>query len=547
MTIKTKLFAVIIILASIGFFMFLVNWQLSSSQELDARVINMAGRQRMLSQKLSKELVAYVEKKERTGIIPRELKNSILKTSTIFDKTLNSLISSGEVPSTLSLEGPRIYLPAADEEIQGSLREVAAVWADFAPHIREVLSDDISFSSLDWIMDHNMELLSKMNIAVTKFQKASEEKTATALAFQKASAFVGTLIFFLAMYLIIGIIRKINALKEYAEALGTGDFTVDAPPSSEDELGQTVAAIHEMAENIKHLAGDIKENSEMVSGSSEELIQMARELISNSGNLNEKVTSLASASEQLNVNMKDSSDRVGHSSENLSELNRTINELQSTVQGIASNTAKAKQLTDDSVDKVETASTSISALSTAAREINMVIDMIVEIAEQTKLLALNATIEAARAGEAGKGFAVVANEVKELAKQTNSATENIQKRITAMQDTTKQTVLDIESISSSIREVSTIVHSISHEVDHQNQATNGFASKVTETHQAMQDISVGVSEIADVTRAIVEDISTVHQESAQVDNTGHQLSVKADQLVNVSEKLKEGLTHFKLN
>ena len=547
MTIKTKLFAVIFVLASIGFFMFLMNWQLSSSQELDARLINMAGRQRMLSQKLTKELVAYVERKERTGIPPRELKKSILETSTIFDKTLNSLISSGDVPSTLSLDGPQIYLPAAEKEIQGALRDVAAVWADFAPHIREVLSDDIDFNSLDWIIDHNMELLSKMNIAVTLFQKASEDKTALALTFQKASAFVGSLIFFLAVYLIIGIIKKINALKEYAEALGTGDFTVEAPPVSEDELGQTVSAIREMAENIKHLAGDIKENSELVSGSSEELIQMARELISNSGNLNEKVTSLASASEQLNVNMKDSSDRVGHSSDNLSELNRTINDLQSTVQGIASNTAKAKQLTDDSVEKVETASTSISALSTAAREINMVIDMIVEIAEQTKLLALNATIEAARAGEAGKGFAVVANEVKELAKQTNSATENIQKRITAMQDTTKQTVLDIESISGSIREVSTIVHSISAEVDHQNEATNGFASKVTETHQAMQDISMGVSEIADVTRAIVEDISTVHRESSQVDSTGHQLSGKADQLVSVSERLKKGLTHFKLN
>ncbi len=547
MTIRLKLFAVIVTLSALGMFMFLVNWQLSSSQELDARVINLAGRERMLSQKLSKELVAFVEKKERDGATPEALKKSILETSAIFDKTLNSLMHSGEAPLTLSVEGPQTYLPAADKEIQASLRTVAAVWREFGPHIKNILRGESVFSSLDWILDHNMDLLAKMNIAVGQFQKASEDKTETALTFQKISAVFGALVFILALYLITGIVKKINELKSYAEALGTGDFTAEPPEASEDEIGQTASAIREMSRNIKNLAGGIKSNSELLSDSSGELIQMARELISNSGNLNEKVNSLASASEELNVNMHDSSGRVGHSSENLSDLNNTISELQNTVQGIAANTGKAKTLTDASVEKVETASTSISALSTAAREINLVIDMIVEIAEQTKLLALNATIEAARAGEAGKGFAVVANEVKELAKQTNAATENIQKRITAMQDTTRQTVLDIESISGSIREVSEIVNAISYEVDHQNEATNGFAGKVTDTHRAMQDVSRGVSEIADVTRAIVEDISTVQQESSQVDSAGNLLTQKANQLVGISEELKKGLTHFKLN
>ena len=140
----------------------------------------------------------------------------------------------------------------------------------------------------------------------------------------------------------------------------------------------------------------------------------------------------------------------------------------------------------------------MSKLGDSSTEIGQVIKVITSIAQQTNLLALNATIEAARAGEAGKGFAVVANEVKELAKETAKATEDISRKIEAIQSDTKAAVGAIASISEVINQVNGISNTIATAVEEQNATTNEMARNVGEAARGSGEIT---SNIAGVTEA----------------------------------------------
>jgi methyl-accepting chemotaxis protein len=173
----------------------------------------------------------------------------------------------------------------------------------------------------------------------------------------------------------------------------------------------------------------------------------------------------------------------------------------------------------------------------AANEIGNVINMIQAIAEQTNLLALNATIEAARAGEAGKGFAVVATEVKDLAKQTATATDDIRKRIEAMQATTTDAVGSMQEISQVISRVNMLSREIAQAVENQKQTAGQIAVDISTTVAAAESVAYGINETALASREITQSIARVDQNLAKTTagasesrNAGEELSRLASQM-----------------
>ena len=169
--------------------------------------------------------------------------------------------------------------------------------------------------------------------------------------------------------------------------------------------------------------------------------------------------------------------------------------------------------------------TIITQLGVSSQEIGNVIDVINSIAQQTNLLALNATIEAARAGDAGRGFAVVANEVKELAKQTANATEEITKKIGTIQNDTGEAVEAIQSIGGSIAKLNDIAGAIAASVEEQLATTSEVARVVQEANDGV--------------KGIAENISNVSTAASSTSKGSSDLVDAARSLGEMAEKMKE--------
>ena len=220
-------------------------------------------------------------------------------------------------------------------------------------------------------------------------------------------------------------------------------------------------------------------------------------------------------------------------SQNLQTVATGAEEMGASIKEIAKNATEAAKVATSAVNVAETTTATVSKLGDSSNEIGQVIKVITSIAQQTNLLALNATIEAARAGEAGKGFAVVANEVKELAKETAKATEDISRKIEAIQTDTKAAVEAIASISEVINQVNGISNTIATAVEEQNATTNEMARNVSEAAQGSGEITSNIAGVAQAAESTSRGASDT-QKAAQ-------------QLVETSAELRRLVEQFKID
>lgn len=361
---------------------------------------------------------------------------------------------------------------------------------------------------------------------------------------------MGLLVISVGICMTILLVRSINKpLKELAEKsfkVGEGDYTINFSSDNKDTIGQLTNSLGQMVIKSKEMLQDIIKSSLALSSASTELASISEHMVTNADSTTEISEEASGNATDVSENMNSVSAAMEQSTVNLDMIASASEDMGQTIKEIAENSARARMTTEEAVVSVQKSHDGIQELGQAARSIGTVTETITEISEQTNLLALNATIEAARAGDAGKGFAVVANEIKDLAKETAGATNQIKSAIEAIQSQTSETIQDIEGISTVINDVNDIVTTIVTSVEEQSITTNEIVNNVSQASQGIAEINENVANSSQMTNKMSQGVEKVKTRSIEVKENSQQIRHSADELSDLAEKLTALVSRFKI-
>jgi methyl-accepting chemotaxis protein len=277
-------------------------------------------------------------------------------------------------------------------------------------------------------------------------------------------------------------VTKLNRLCGALEAVSQGDYTVRVEVDSSDEVGVMSAALNRAIDGMRTTLQTMDHTASSLATSSAQLADVSTAIASGTGEASNQAELVAAAAEEVSRNVQ-------------------------------------------AVRAAESTNQAVSRLGDSSAEIGNVLKLITSIAEQTNLLALNATIEAARAGEAGKGFAVVANEVKDLAQETARATEDISRRVEAIQTDTASAVAAIGQISQIIAQINDYQLTIASAVEEQTATTNEMSRSVAEAASGSVEIANNVADIAQTNRKATQSVGGARHSAAELARMSDEMNV----------------------
>jgi methyl-accepting chemotaxis protein len=347
-------------------------------------------------------------------------------------------------------------------------------------------------------------------------------------------------------FLVRSINRPLQELAQKSVQVGDGDYTIAFASENKDAIGQLTNSLGLMVGKAKEMLQDIINSSQALATASSQLATISEQMVSNADSTTAIADQAAINAGEVSDNMNSVSAAMEESTVNLDMIASASEEMGSTIKEIAENSSRARVTTEEAVVSAQKSHAGVQELGAAARAIGTITETITEISEQTNLLALNATIEAARAGEAGKGFAVVANEIKELAKETASATSKIKAAIDEIQKQTGTTVNDIEAISTVISDVNDIVSTIVTAVEEQSITTNEIVNNVAQASTGITEINHNVATSSQMTAMMSDNVGQVKERSIEVKENSQQISTSADELSALSTRLTQLVAKFKI-
>lgn len=541
MNIKSRLIGSVFLIFLIVVGMFAATWVVTSSQKDDSLVINLAGRQRMLSQKLAKETLALASTGDAAA------KGQIASTITIFEMTLGALADSGLAPLTLDPEGPKAELPHATPTVYAQLGKVRDVWAAYKAHVDKAVAT--GKADVAEISKGSVVVLKTMNAAVVMMQGESEKRITTLVYSQLICVGVGIIIMLLVLYnLNTKLTTPLSSLGVFARQVAEGNLDAEIKGRFYHEFLELKNATETMVANIKENIDEVKTKSQEAEQSAAEakkamheaedqqqqvrnLLEAMSQAASKANGISQRVaasvTQLASKVDEVNHGTDVQRDRMAETATAMEEMNATVLEVARNASSAAESAGLARENAQTGADGVRAAVVSIDAikqqildlnssmseLGEQAENIGNIMNVVTDIADQTNLLALNAAIEAARAGEAGRGFAVVADEVRKLAEKTMDATKEVGTAVHTIQEQARNNISAVE------RSVEDIVKS----TEAANESGNFMAEIVS---------------IVDETAGMVESIATASEEQSAA---SEEINMAVADVTKVASETAEGM------
>lgn len=313
------------------------------------------------------------------------------------------------------------------------------------------------------------------------------------------------------------VVIPIQEVSGVLESMAAGDVTVEINKQYAGDFNKLKDAVNSTANQFRSALDQIGSTTTALVAAAEELSRVSQQMSASAQETAAQANAVSAGSEQV--------------SKNVQTVATGAEEMGASIKEIAKNTSDANRVATAAVRTAEQTNGTIEKLGQSSAEIGEVIKVITSIAQQTNLLALNATIEAARAGEAGKGFAVVANEVKELAKETAKATEDISRKIEAIQGDTKGAVSAIHEIGGVIAKVNDISNTIASAVEEQSATTSEIGRNLGEAARGAQDIAHNVSGVAEA--------------AASTSAGAAETQKSAQSLEQMAAQLQAAIGHFK--
>ncbi|MCA9783835.1 MAG: HAMP domain-containing protein [Candidatus Cloacimonetes bacterium] len=306
---------------------------------------------------------------------------------------------------------------------------------------------------------------------------------------------------------------QIEELLHAMDQVADGSLTINLVNTQNDEFTRLFNGFNRTVVNLRGTIEKVANTAESLHRSSGQLMEVSEAMSGNAETASREAESAAGATREVD--------------ENIQTVASATTEMGASIQEISQNASKAARIASTAVNTARDTTGTIGKLGESSAEIGKVIKIITGIAEQTNLLALNATIEAARAGEAGKGFAVVANEVKELAKETAKATEDVGRQIANIQSDTGHAIEAISQISAIITEISDLQNSIASAIEEQSVTTSEIGRNVTMAAQGSTTIAANMNSVTDAAQSTTEGATNTMSAARQMS----EMSAALEQLV----------------
>ncbi|MEM1330973.1 MAG: methyl-accepting chemotaxis protein [Planctomycetota bacterium] len=527
MSIRTKLMLIVGAMALSSLGLIAATFTVVGHTQGASEDINLAGRQRMLSQKITKDLLSIEHGQPEEW---PELEKALTKSVSLFDRTLHAMLEGGETSGT---DGkPVVVTPVTDEDARAALQLVLDTWTPLEVQLQRVAGGEFEPGSPEFdeaveaTLASNLDLLRESN-AATSALAASAGAGFALLSKIKYVVIPVVLLLVVAAALVIQrsvVVPLRDAVHRLTDiAVGEGDLTLKLDATRKDEIGNMAGAFNDFGGKVNDLIVAIADIATQVSDSAEGISNAMREMAGMSATQSERMERASAAVTESVASIHEVSQKSDFA-KNEAETSRRI--ARDSGESFEGTIADMRQMSET----VDETATVIDSLGHSSEQIGGFVTVINDIAEQTNLLALNAAIEAARAGEHGRGFAVVADEVRKLAERTTQATDEIGRSIEQIRSEVSSAR---DRMAGSTERVKLSVERAGEARERSEQAVTGaetVAGLIADIARAGEEQATAAEEIGKLIEAVSSDSIVAADQQRIGSSSISDLSLKADQL-----------------